>query len=68
MPDQIPQPVPGPVLDALMARAGIPLDPDGRASVLGASHLFMALVERLHAPRPVEVEPASVFAPRVAEW
>jgi hypothetical protein len=58
-----PPPMPEAVFDALMARARIPLDPEGRASVLGASGLFMAMIERLHAPRPVEVEPASVFAP-----
>ncbi len=57
-------PMPEAVFDALMARAGIALDPEGRESVLGATPLFMALIERLHAPRPVEVEPASVFAPR----
>ena len=66
MPDPIPDPIAEPIFDALMARAGIPLDPESRASVLGASGLFMALVERLHAPRPVEVEPAPVFAPRAA--
>lgn len=67
MPDPMPPPIAEPVFDALMARAGIPLDAEGRASLLGVSGLFMAMVERLHAPRPVEVEPASVFAPRVAD-
>lgn len=57
-------PMPEAVFDALMARAGIRLDPEGRESVLGATSLFMALIERLHAPRAVEVEPASVFTPR----
>ncbi|MGG5819227.1 hypothetical protein [Falsiroseomonas sp. HW251] len=57
-------PIPEPVFDALMARAGITLDPEGRASVLGASSLFMALIERLHTPGSVAVEPAPVFAPR----
>jgi hypothetical protein len=66
MPDPIPPPIPEPIFDALMARAGIALDAEGRASVLGASGLFMALVERLHAPRAVEVEPAVVFAPPAA--
>jgi hypothetical protein len=66
MADPTPPQIPGPVFDALMARAGIPLDPEGRASVLGASGLFMALVERLHAPCSVEVEPAPVFAPHAA--
>jgi hypothetical protein len=60
------EPIPEPVLDALMARAGIPLDPEGRASIHAASGLVMELVGRLHAPRPVEVEPAPVFAPRDA--
>jgi hypothetical protein len=62
----MPDPIPEPVFDALMARAGIPLDPEGRASIHAASGLLMALIERLHAPRPAEVEPATVFAPRDA--
>jgi hypothetical protein len=67
MADPVPEPIPEPVFDALMTRAGIALDPEGRASVLGASGLFMTMVARLHAPRAVEVEPAPVFAPRVAD-
>lgn len=63
----MPDPIPEPVFDALMARAGITLDPEGRASIHGASGLLLALIERLHATRPVEVEPASVFAPRPAD-
>jgi hypothetical protein len=62
----MPDPVPEPVFDALMARAGILLDPEGRTSVHAASGLLLAMIERLHAPRPVEVEPAPVFAPREA--
>lgn len=62
----MPDPVPEPVFDALMARAGILLDPEGRTSVHAASGLLLAMIERLHAPRPVEVEPAPVFAPHDA--
>jgi len=57
------EPMPEAVFDALMARAGIPLDPAGRASLLAASAQLAALTERLHRPRPVEVEPAPAFAP-----
>jgi hypothetical protein len=62
----VPEPMPEAVFDALMASAGIPLDPAGRTSVRAASALLGALTERLHRPRPVEVEPAPVFAPREA--
>jgi hypothetical protein len=62
MPDLIPEPV----FDALMTRAGILLDPEGRSSVHAASGLLLAMIERLHAPLPIEVEPAPVFSPRDA--
>jgi hypothetical protein len=58
------EPVSEDVFDALMARAGLALEPASRASVRGASAALAALTERLHRPRPVEVEPAPVFAPR----
>ena len=60
MPDQ----VPGERLDAAMARAGIALTPAERASILGVVPLLDALLARLRTPRGVDVEPATVFAPR----
>lgn len=57
-------PMPEEAFDALMARAGIALDPTSRTSVRAASALLAALTERLHRPYSVEVEPATIFAPR----
>jgi hypothetical protein len=61
------EPISDEVLDALLARAGIALDPAGRASLRVGAAGLAALLERLHHPRALEVEPAPVFAPLQGE-
>ena len=56
-------PMPEDAFDALMDRAGIPPDPASRANIRAGSVLLTKLTARLHAPRPVTTEPATVFVP-----
>lgn len=57
-------PLPEPLFDALMARAGLPLTAAGHASLHEASRHLVALTARLRVSRDIAVEPAPVFAPR----
>ncbi|MBU8541087.1 hypothetical protein [Falsiroseomonas tokyonensis] len=59
----MPDPLPEPLFDALIARAGLPLTPAERDSVRAASRHIAALTERLRPQAQVALEPATVFRP-----
>jgi hypothetical protein len=60
----MPDPMPEPLFDALIARAGLTLTPEQRSSIHAASRHLVAATERLRPQGGVEVEPATVFAPK----
>lgn len=47
--------------DALLARAGLDLSEAQQAELYGAYASLEMLCERLHAPLPLEAEPATIF-------
>ena len=47
--------------DALLARAGLVLSEAQKAELYGAHASLEMLCERLHAPLPLEAEPATIF-------
>jgi hypothetical protein len=47
--------------DLLLARAGLTLTEAQKAEIYGAYASLEMLCERLHAPLPVEAEPATIF-------
>lgn len=57
----MPEPLPEALFDAMMARAGIQLTPEERASVHGASRHLTAALERLRPQPDVALEPATIF-------
>ena len=52
------------LFDALLTQSGIPLTEAERAGIHEATRHLMPMLERLHAPRPVSLEPATVFCPK----
>jgi hypothetical protein len=64
MADPVSDPLPEPVFDALMARAGLTPSAAERASLLDASRHVVAITARLRIARGIEVEPATTFAPQ----
>lgn len=58
-------PMPAAQVDALLARAGLPLTEADRASLRAASRFVAAMTQRLREPAPpgIEAEPAATFAP-----
>jgi hypothetical protein len=60
----MPDPMPEPLFDALIARAGLTLTAEQRASIHAASRHVTAVAARLRPQGGVEVEPATVFAPK----
>jgi len=52
------------LFDALLTHSGIPLTEAESAGIHEATRHLMPMLERLHAPRPVSLEPATVFAPK----
>lgn len=64
------EPLPEPVCDALLARAGLnDLTPAERREIGSATRFVIAMAERLRALDPVarDLEPATVFAPSEAK-
>ena len=47
--------------DAFLARAGLDLGEAQKAELFGAYASLEMLCERLHAPLPLEAEPATIF-------
>ena len=47
--------------DLLLARAGLTLSEAQKAEIYGAYATLEQLCDRLHAPLPVEAEPATIF-------
>ena len=52
------------LFDALMTRAGLPLTEAEREDIRAASHSIVAAAEAVRTPRPVSVEPATIYAPK----
>lgn len=58
------EPMPKPLFDALMAHATLPLTEAEREGIRAASHSIVAAMDAVRTPRPVSVEPATIFAPK----
>ena len=54
--------LPRAAFDLLLARAGLTLTEAQKAELYGAYASLEPLCERLHAPLPLDVEPAVIFA------
>jgi hypothetical protein len=52
------------LFDALLTQSGLPLTEAERAGIHDATRHLMPMLARLHAPRPVALEPATVFVPK----
>jgi hypothetical protein len=63
-PSLMPDPMPEALFDALIARAGLVLTAEQRASIHAASRHVVAVSAALRPGGGVEVEPATVFAPK----
>lgn len=52
------------LFDALLTQSGLPLTEAERAGIHDATRHLMPMLARLHAPRSVALEPATVFVPK----
>jgi hypothetical protein len=57
------EPIPQPLFDEMMARAGLSLTPEERDRIQAASRYIVAAVARIRTPRGLEAESAAVFLP-----
>ena len=53
------------LFDALLDHARLPLSAAAREGIHDATRHLVPMLERLHAPHPVSLEPAAVFRPTV---
>nr|UXE45539.1 hypothetical protein Hi04_10k_c4997_00023 [uncultured bacterium] len=51
--------------EVMLKQTGLPLSAGQKAGLYDAYWLLEAMIARVNAPLPVEIEPAHVFAPEV---